>query len=30
MSLEKILAISGKPGLYEIKAQTKGVLSCNH
>jgi len=23
MSLEKILAISGKPGLYELKAQTK-------
>lgn len=24
MSLEKILAISGKPGLYELKAQTRG------
>ncbi len=23
MSLEKILSISGKPGLYELKAQTK-------
>ena len=23
MSLEKILAISGKPGLYELKAQTR-------
>jgi hypothetical protein len=23
MSLDKILAISGKPGLYELKAQTK-------
>ena len=24
MSLEKVLAISGKPGLYELKAQTRG------
>lgn len=24
MSLDKILAISGKPGLYELKAQTRG------
>ncbi|TQD40107.1 DUF5606 family protein [Haloflavibacter putidus] len=24
MSLEKILSISGKPGLYELKAQTRG------
>ncbi|PZD78235.1 DUF5606 domain-containing protein [Mesonia sp. K7] len=24
MSFDKILSISGKPGLYEIKAQTKG------
>ena len=24
MELEKIIAISGKPGLYEIKSQTKG------
>ena len=23
MSLEKILAISGKPGLYELKTQTR-------
>ena len=26
MSLEKIVAISGKPGLYEIISQTKGGL----
>ncbi len=26
MSLEKIVAISGKPGLYEIVSQTKGGL----
>lgn len=24
MSLEKIIAISGKPGLYELKSQTRG------
>lgn len=24
MSLDKVLAISGKPGLYELKAQTRG------
>ena len=24
MSLDKILSISGKPGLYELKAQTRG------
>ena len=24
MNLEKVLAISGKPGLYELKAQTRG------
>lgn len=24
MKIEKIIAISGKPGLYEIKSQTKG------
>ncbi|MGO3707617.1 MAG: DUF5606 family protein [Mesonia hippocampi] len=24
MSLQKILSISGKPGLYELKAQTRG------
>ncbi len=24
MTLDKILAISGKPGLYELKAQTRG------
>ena len=26
MSLEKILSISGKPGLFELKAQTRGGL----
>ena len=28
MSLEKILSISGKPGLYEMKAQTRtGIIA---
>jgi len=26
MKIEKIIAISGKPGLYEIKSQTKGSV----
>jgi len=26
MKIEKIIAISGKPGLYEIKSQTKGRI----
>lgn len=26
MSLEKIIAITGKPGLYELIAQTKGGI----
>jgi len=26
MSLEKIIAVTGKPGLYEIMAQTKGGI----
>ena len=26
MKLDKVMSISGKPGLYEVKAQTRGVF----